>query len=146
MTERTKPDESVIEGFLKICGQEFEKADTGLWDIVFEGPTGTFYLVIELGQEYLTMVVQVEKDVRPDCLANLSYHLARLNNNIDMARFSLNKRHEVLLALEMPLTLLEFSDFQKNLLMILRELGRCYEEIRLLSQDPEKASSFFQQG
>jgi hypothetical protein len=145
MVEKTRPDESIIEGFLKICGQAYEKVDAGLWDVIFEGPTETLDLVIELGEEYLVMAVPVTKDVKAECLANVSYHLARLNNNVDMARFSLNKRHEIMLALEMPVSLLQFADFQKALLLIMSTLGRTYQEIRMLSQDPEKVSSFYPQ-
>jgi len=145
VVEKKKPDESVIEGFLKVCGQTYEKVEPGLWDVIFAGPNETYDLIIELGEEYLTMAVTVAKNVKPECLANVSYHVARLNNNIDMARFSLNKRHEIMLALEMPLLLVEFNDFQKALLLIMSTLGRTYQEIRGLSSDVEKVSSFYPQ-
>jgi hypothetical protein len=134
--------EETVEGYFNNLGWQFEKIDQGLWILKFKGGAKDYDIFVEVTSQFLIMVVAVLERVRDTCKEKLWYHLLRTNYLTTQLRFGLNKRDEVLLTLEMPVSLISYLEFQKGLQYLCNTVDDAYPELLYLSQKTDALSSF----
>jgi hypothetical protein len=78
----------------------------------------------------------------PGCLDNLSYHLARLNYDVTMAKFVLDDEGDVAITAELPVEGFVYAHFAAAVAALSNAAGESYDEVLNLSQDATAISSY----
>ena len=136
--------ESTVEGYMKSMNLPFEKADSGLWMLRYEGGAKDYEMFVELNSQELRFVMPVLERVRDVCREKVWYHLLRLNYATDNLSFGLNKRDEVFMVAEIPIRYISYEDFKRAFTYICTMMDEVYPELLFLAQKPSAVSTFLQ--
>ena len=80
----------------------------------------------------------------PDCLDDLSCHLARLNFDVTLAKFVIDDEGDVALTVELPAAEFAYAHFAAAVSALSNAAGENYDEVLNLSQDVTAISSYSQ--
>lgn len=130
----SKADVDRIEGHLKELGWPVISLAPGTWRSSFRGRASAFPLVIQLEDGWCKLrVLPIVRLPADDTKADALYRsLLKLNNEILLARFSLDEDGDVILSVELPLTDLDASEIRDALDVLSVYAERHQGELRQL--------------
>ncbi len=110
-------DSAKIEAFLRGKGWPVTPLGPDTWRSSFRGSRGTLPLIlrVEEGWVKLTVIPIARMPADPQRAEGLYQRLLRLNDEIMMARFSLDEDGDVLLSVEFPVADCDASEIQDSL-------------------------------
>lgn len=79
----------------------------------------------------------------PDCLDNLSRHLARLNYDVTMAKFVIDDEGDVAVTVELPAEGFTYTHFATAMAALSNAASNNYDEVLNLSRDATAISSYW---
>lgn len=136
--------ESTIEGYMKTMGIQFEKADTCLWMLKYEGGAKDYDVYVELTSSSVRFVMPVLERVRDVCREKVWYHLLRLNYVTDDVTMGLNKRDEIFMSSILPIRYISYDDFKRCMTYMFTMADEIYPELLFLAQKTTAVSTFLQ--
>lgn len=136
--------ESTIEGYMKTMGIQFEKADTCLWMMKYEGGAKDYDIYVELTSSSVRFVMPVLERVRDVCREKVWYHLLRLNYVTDDITMGLNKRDEIFMSSILPMKYISYDDFKRCMTYMFTMADEIYPELLFLAQKTTAVSTFLQ--
>ena len=120
--------------------------DDTLWyaDIAAAGEQFEFFLGLDDEEEWVYFTINpFVPTPDPDCLDNLSRHLARLNYDVTMAKFVIDDEGDVALTVELPAEGFLYAHFEAALAALSDAASESYDEVLNLSQDVTATSSYW---
>lgn len=119
--------------------------DDTLWYAEFTAGEEQFEFFVNLDEEKGWVYFTINPFVPtpdPDCLDNLSRHLARVNYDVTMAKFVIDDEGDVALTVELPAEDLTYTHFAAAVAALSNAAGENYDEVLNLSQDATAISSY----
>lgn len=120
--------------------------DDTLWYAEFAAGEEQFEFFVNLDEEKGWVYFTINPFVPtpdPDCLDNLSRHLARLNYDVTMAKFVIDDEGDVALTVELPAEDLTYAHFATAVAALSNAAGDNYDEVLNLSQDATAISAYW---
>jgi hypothetical protein len=136
-----------VEQFFEQHELPYSRAeDDTLWyaDIAAAGEQFEFFLGLDDEEEWVYFTINpFVPTPDPDCLDNLSRHLARLNYDVTMAKFVIDDEGDVALTVELPAEGFLYAHFEAALAALSDAASESYDEVLNLSQDATAVSSYW---
>jgi hypothetical protein len=136
-----------VEQFFEQYEMPYSRAeDDTLWyaDIAAAGEQFEFFLGLDDEEEWVYFTINpFVPTPEPDCLDNLSRHLARLNYDVTMAKFVIDDEGDVALTVELPAESFVYAHFEAALTALSDAASESYDEVLNLSQDATAISSYW---
>ena len=105
----------------------------------------SIYVTVTPNWIYFAIAPFVQAPQHPECERKLYRHLLRLCQEINLAKFSVDSDGDIVLAVELPLEDLNYSEFSDALGALSFYADETYSEIEALATDPTAVSSFEQE-
>lgn len=132
---RLTADGSTIEDLLRSGGWPCDRITEGTWRSHFRGRTASFPFHVRIDPEgYITLaIVPFLRSPKNDAEADRLYtRLLQLNQELLMAKFSIDDDLDVVLSVEYPTVELDRSEWEDALDALRYYADRHYEELRRL--------------
>lgn len=133
-----------IEQYFEQYGWSYQRLDDTTFRTGFRGDVSSFIIYVRLSKNwvYFTIVPFVVAPKDETCKHKLYEHLLRLNHEINMAKFGVDKDGDIVLSVELPREKLDYNEFSDALGALCYYSDETYLEALNLAQDPDAISHF----
>ncbi|MBW2732775.1 MAG: YbjN domain-containing protein [Deltaproteobacteria bacterium] len=111
---------------------------TRTWVTGFRGDINNFNVLVHLAEDWLYFIISpfVNAPSKEECERNLYHHLLRINHAMNMAKFSIDGDHDVVLTVELPTESLDYSEFSDGINALSYYADQHYMDVLNLAQNP----------
>ena len=128
-----------LEGYFEQYGWTFERVDESDFRTGFRGDVSSFRILVRIAGEwvYFSIAPFVVAPQDPECERKLYKRLLRLNQEINMAKFTVDGDGDVILTVELPSENLDYSEFSDALGALAYYADDDYAQVFVLAHVPE---------
>jgi hypothetical protein len=138
-----KATTEIIDGYFKEYGWTFTRRDEPekqmwTWDTGFRGDVQSFSMFVRLTEfwVYFTISPFVVKPKNPDCATKLHKFLLRANYDVNVGKFALDEKEDVVLTVELPNENLDFSEFRDAINIVCHNADKYIVDALNLATNP----------
>jgi hypothetical protein len=128
-----------IEGYFKQYGWSYERVNDTDFRTGFRGDVSSFRIIVRLAGDwtYFSIAPFVIAPADQECERKLFRHLLRLNQEINMAKFTVDSDGDVILTVELPSENLDYSEFSDAMGALAYYADDTYAKVFILAHVPE---------
>lgn len=138
----------MVEGYFTQYGWKFNHGDeTGVWQTGFRGDVASFSIIVRITEWWIYFLVNpfVVGPKNPDNKMRFYTHLLRLNQDVNVAKFYLDRDNDIVLTVELPCDnaqTFQYGEFEDALNLMCHYCDEYYLEILKLATEPNAPSRY----
>ncbi len=132
-----------IDEFFKQYGWRFQRLDDNNWQTGCRGDVATYTIRIRAVEKWIYFtIVPFAMAPKKECWPRLHYYLLRANQEMNVAKFYVDSDNDVVLAVELPVDDLDYSEFERSLNALSWYADEHYLNVLNLAQNPHAPSKY----
>jgi hypothetical protein len=146
-----KATPEIIDGFFKEYGWTYTRRDEPekqmwTWDTGFRGDVQSFSMFVRLTEfwVYFTISPFVVKPKNPDCTVKLHKFLLRANYDVNVGKFALDEKEDIVLTVEMPNENLDYSEFRDGINIVCHYADKYIVDALNLATNPNATHAYLE--
>ncbi len=134
-----------IDEYFKQYGWRYTKIDDNNWETGFRGDVATYRIRIRSVERWIYFtIVPFAVAPKKECWPRLHYYLLRANQDMNVAKFYVDGDNDVVLAVELPVDDLDYSEFERSLNALSYYADDHYLNVLNLAQNAHAPSKYEQ--
>ena len=134
-----------IDEFFKQYGWRFQRLDDNNWQTGCRGDVATYTIRIRAVEKWIYFtIVPFAMAPKKECWPRLHYYLLRVNQEMNVAKFYVDNDNDVVLAVELPVDDLDYSEFERSLNALSWYADEHFLSVINLAQSPHAPSKYEQ--
>ncbi len=134
-----------VDDYFKRYGWRYQRIDDNNWQTGFRGDVASYTIRIRAVEKWIYFsIVPFAIAPKKECWPRLHYYMLRANQEMNVAKFYLDSDNDVVLAVELPVDDLDFSEFERALNALSWYADEHYLPVLNLAQNMNAPSKYEQ--
>lgn len=136
-------ESNVIDRYFERYGGQAERLNSETWRTTLRGEIALYPLYLHLTPRFVYLhIAPFLLEPKEEAAPRLFWALLRYNQEMDLAKFSMDANGDILLSVELPAEDFDYTRFEEALSLLERYADAAYRELLNLAQDPDAECRF----